>query len=67
MRPISIYAAVLAISLAGSVNWTEPPDDRPECWVQLIEAKGVPNLFKVRTRYTEALSPQPKGCQVWLW
>ncbi len=61
MRHILTSAALVLIALTSSVSVADPPADRPKCWAQPIEAKGVPNLFKVCESLYRSAQPTAEG------
>lgn len=61
MRRISTNAALVLIALTTSVSVADRPANRPKCWAQPVEAKGVPNLFKVSESLYRSAQPTAEG------
>jgi len=61
MRRTSTNAAFALIALTSSVCLADPTADRPKRWAQPIEAKGVPNLFKVSESLYRSAQPTAEG------
>ena len=50
-----VIAHISSLSMAGS------PDERPGCWAQPVELRGVPNLFKVHDSLYRSAQPTAEG------